>query len=135
MDVDNKNKGISVLGEGTTVRLDYTTITTEAEYSIIFTWSKRKFCLSLHYNESNCFLFVNCHKNISIQSQRLRSKTISIIFRKNFKKIFAVNNMKKTGLNGYVYKIYTDYNINDISNIINIHKYLMKNYDTKLCLD
>ena len=43
--------------------------------------------------------------------------------------------MKKTGLNAYVYKIYIDYNIIDISNIINIHKYLMKNYDTKLCLD
>ena len=34
--------------------------------------------------------------------------------------------MKKAGLNGYVYEFSVDYNIIDTSNIINIHKYLMK---------
>ena len=34
--------------------------------------------------------------------------------------------MKKTRLNGYVYKFSVDYDIIDTSNIINIHKYLMK---------
>ena len=38
---------------------------------------------------------------------------------------------KKTGLNGYVYEFSVDYNIIDISNIINIHKYLMKKHDIK----
>ena len=42
---------------------------------------------------------------------------------------FAVNNMKKTGLNGYIYDFSVDYNINDTSNIINIHKYLIKKHD------
>ena len=35
--------------------------------------------------------------------------------------------MKKTGLNGCVYDFCTDYRAFDISDIINIHKYLMKN--------
>ena len=34
--------------------------------------------------------------------------------------------IKKTGLNGYVYDFLVDYIIIDTSNIINIHKYLMK---------
>ena len=38
---------------------------------------------------------------------------------------------KKTGLNGYVYEFSVDYNIIDTSNIIDIHKYLMKKYDIK----
>ena len=39
--------------------------------------------------------------------------------------------MKKTGLNGYVYDFTIDYNIIDISDGINIHKYLMKEHDMK----
>ena len=38
---------------------------------------------------------------------------------------------KKTGLNGYVYEFSVDYEIIDTSNIINIHKYLMKKHDIK----
>ena len=45
----------------------------------------------------------------------------------NNSKDFFVDNMKKTGFNGYVYDFSVDYNIIDISNIINIHKYLIKN--------
>ena len=39
--------------------------------------------------------------------------------------------MKETGLNGYDYDFSVDYNINNTSNIMNIHKYLMKNRDVK----
>ena len=39
--------------------------------------------------------------------------------------------MIKTGLNGYVYDFSVDYNTFDISDITNIHKYLMKKHDTK----
>ena len=39
--------------------------------------------------------------------------------------------MKKTGLNRYVYDFSADYNIIDTSNIIDSHKYLMKNHDIK----
>ena len=39
--------------------------------------------------------------------------------------------MIKIGLNGYDYEFSVDYNIIDTSNIINIHKYLMKKYHRK----
>ena len=50
----------------------------------------------------------------------------------NIKNNFTVNKMKKkTGLNGYVFYLSIDYNIIDVSNIINIHKYLMKKHNIK----
>ena len=50
----------------------------------------------------------------------------------NISRDFSANNMKKkTGLNGYVYDFSVDYRAFDTSNIINIHKYLMKKHDIK----
>ena len=43
--------------------------------------------------------------------------------------------IQKAGLNGYVYEFSVHYNIIDASNVINIHKYLMKKHDIKLCLE
>ena len=60
--VDNKKKYILVLGKGPKKELNYTTITSDAKYSIKFSISQRKLCLSLHYNESNSCLFVNASK-------------------------------------------------------------------------
>ena len=42
-------------------------------------------------------------------------------------KDFTVDNTKKIGLNGKVYRVPVDYNTIDISNVVAIHKYLMKN--------
>ena len=39
--------------------------------------------------------------------------------------------MKKIELNGYVYQFFVDFNIIDTSDIIDIHKHLMKKYDIK----
>ena len=49
----------------------------------------------------------------------------------NILKDFTANNMKKTGLNDYVYHFSLDYHIIDTSNIIDIRKYLMKKHDLK----
>ena len=56
--VNNKGKDILILGEGPTQGLDFTALTAEANYSINFTKSNRRFVLSLHYNESNSFLLM-----------------------------------------------------------------------------
>ena len=39
---------------------------------------------------------------------------------------FPVNNMKKTGLNGYVYDFSADYDVIAVNDILDIDKYLMK---------
>ena len=63
--IDNKNKSFLILGEGPTQVLEDTTLTAEAKYPINFTQSGKRFVLSLHYNESNSFLFVNARKYIN----------------------------------------------------------------------
>ena len=56
--IDNKKKDKLVLGKGPTEGLEHT-FTAEKMYSINFTVTKNKFCLSLHYNGANSYLFVN----------------------------------------------------------------------------
>ena len=56
--IDNKGKDILVLGRGPTQGLE-STLTAEKMYSINFTVTKKKFCLSLHCNGGNSYLFVN----------------------------------------------------------------------------
>ena len=57
--IDNTGKDILILGEGPRQGLDDTTLTVEAIYPINFTQPNKRFALSLHYNGSNSFLFVN----------------------------------------------------------------------------
>ena len=53
--IDNKKKDILVLGIAATQGLEHT-LTAEKMYSINFTVTKKKFCLSLHYNGANSYL-------------------------------------------------------------------------------
>ena len=56
--INNKGKDILVLGREPTQGLE-STLTAEKMYSINFTVTKKKFCLTLHYNGGNSYLFVN----------------------------------------------------------------------------
>ena len=44
----------------------------------------------------------------------------------NISKNWSVDNMKKTEFNGYVYDFSVYYNVTDVDDIKDIHKYLMK---------
>ena len=44
----------------------------------------------------------------------------------NISKNLSQENMKKTGFNGYIYDFSTEYNAITVSDISEIHKYLMK---------
>ena len=91
--------------------------------------------MSLHYNGANSYLFVN-----AIEIHKFKAKDSEIVATPlclgSISKDFSVDNMKKTGLNGYVYDFSADYNAIALNDILDIHKYLMKNiyiYNTK-CL-
>ena len=47
----------------------------------------------------------------------------------NISKNWSVDNMKKTWFNGYVYDFSVYYNVTDVDDIKDIHKYLMKTND------
>ena len=63
------------------------------------------------------------------QSKRIWNKVIFIVLRNSTG--FTANNMKKIGLNRYVYDFSINYSVIDTSNIVDIPKYLMKNEDIK----
>ena len=127
---DNRNKHILTLSEGPMQGIDDTTLTAEAKYSINITQSNRRFCLSLHYNESNSVLFVNATKTCQFKAKDSEIKNYPFCL-ENVSNDFTAISMKKTRLNGYVYEFSLGYNTIDTSNVINIHKYLMKKHDIK----
>ena len=57
-EIDNRKKDILILGKGPTQGLEHK-ISAEKLYSINITKENTKFCLSLHYNGGNSYLFVN----------------------------------------------------------------------------
>ena len=92
--IDNKNKEILIFGEETTQGLDATTLTAEAKYSINFAQPRKRFALSLHYNGSNCFLFVNAPKIYQFKAKHSEIKNYALCLG-NILKDFTINNIKK----------------------------------------
>ena len=66
---NNKNRSILVLGKDFTQGIDGTTIYAEKIYSTNFTVDNKKFCLSLHYNVDNSYLFVNGKEIINFKAK------------------------------------------------------------------
>ena len=86
-------------------------------YSINFTVTKKKFCLSLHYNGANSYLFVNGTEIIKFKAKDSEI-VASPLCLGNIPKDWSTDNMKKTGLTDYVYDFSVGYNT--------VHNYLMK---------
>ena len=109
--------------------MDDTTLTAEKN-PINFTENNKKFCLSLHYNRANSYLFVN-----GIKIHKFKAKNSGIVATPlclgNISKDFSVDNMKKTGLNGCVYDFDVDCDDIAFEEILDIHKYLMEKSNIK----
>ena len=99
-------KDILVLGKGSTQGLEHI-LTAEKMYSINFTVTKKRFCLSLHYNGPNSYLFVNGKETVKFKAKD-SEVVASPLYLGNISKDWSADNMKKTGLNKYVYKFSVD---------------------------
>ena len=122
--IDNKKKHILILGNSPTQGLDHT-LTAEELYSISFSKEKTKFCLGLHYNRSNSYLFVNGTEIIEFKAKDSEIAPYPLCLR-NISKYWSVDNMKYTRLKSYVYDFSADYDAIAVSDILDIHKYLIK---------
>ena len=100
-------------------------LTAEVKYPINFTQSGKRFVLSLQYNGSNCFLFVNATKVYQLKAKNSEIKDYALCLG-NVSKDFIINNMKKTGLKEVAKLFSFDFNPIDTNNILDVHKYLMK---------
>ena len=122
--IDNKKKDILVLGKGPTQGLKQT-LTAEKMYSINFTVTKKTFCLSLHYNGSYNYLFVN-----GTETYKFKAKDSEIVAGplclRNTSKDWATDKMKRTRFSSYLYDFSVDYDSVAVDDIENIHKYLME---------
>ena len=117
--IDNKKKDILVFGKGPTQGLEHT-LTAEKMYSINFTVTKKKFCLSLHYNGANNYLFVN-----GTEIYKFKAKDSEIVPSPlclgNISKDWSADNMKKNGFTGYVYDFSSDYDAITVDDSQDIH--------------
>ena len=91
--IDNRKKDISVLGKEPTQGLEHI-LTAEKMYSINFTVARKKFCLSLHYNGANSYLFVNGTKIIKFKAKDSEI-VATLLYLENISKDWSVDNMKK----------------------------------------
>ena len=94
-------------------------------YTINFTEKNKRFCLCLHYNGANSYLFVNdteIYKFKTKDSEIVRSS----LYLGNISKDWLIDNMKKTGFNGYIYNFSVDYDATSVDDFKNILKYLMR---------
>ena len=94
--IDNKKNNILVLGIGATQGLEHT-LTAEKMYSINFIVTKKKFCLSFHYNGANSCLFVNGTEIYKFKAKYSEIVATPLCLR-NISKDWSTNNMKKLGL-------------------------------------
>ena len=113
--IDNKKKDILVLGKGPTQGLEHT-LTAEKMYSINFTVTKKKFCLSFHYNRANSYLIVKGTEICIFKAKGSEIVACPLCFG-NISQDWSVDNMKETGFNGYVYDFSVDYDAVAIDDI------------------
>ena len=132
--IDNQKKDILILRKGPTQGLE-DTLAAEKLYSINFTKENTNFCLSLHYNAVNSYLFVTGTEIIKFKGKDSEIATYPLCLG-YISKDWSVDNMKKTGLKGYVYNFSVYYDAIAVSDILEIHKYFMKkNEILRKCLD
>ena len=107
-----------ILVKGPTQGLERTLIAKKL-YSVNFTEHNTKFCLSLYYNGANSYLFINGIEIIKFKAKDCENVSSPLCLG-NFSKGVSVDNMKKTGLNGYVHYFSVDYNAIAVADILDI---------------
>ena len=127
-------KDILVLGKRPTQGLEHILIA-EKMYSVSLTVTRKVFRLSLHYNGANSYLLVNGKEILKFEANDSAIVATPLCLG-NISKDWSTDNMKKTGLNGYVYEFNVDYEpfstSADLNKIIpSIHSYFMMKYSIK----
>ena len=128
---DNLKNNSLVLGKEDTFGINGNFGAAGKKFSINFSKANATFCLNLHYNADNSYLFVN-GKEIF----KFKADNKNVNFRTQFclgsiSNGFNTTESREVSLNGNVYDFLVDYNSIDKSDILNIHKYLMRKNNIK----
>ena len=125
--IDNRKRDILILGKGPIQRVEHT-LSAAKMYSINFTEQNKNFFLSLHYKRANSYLFVNGKEMHKFKAKDSEIVTTPLCLG-NISKDWSLDDMKKAGLNGHVYRFSVDYVAITVNDILDIHNYLMKKND------
>ena len=79
----------------------------------------------MHYNGVNSYLFANGTEIIKFKAKYSNIIATPLCLG-NISNDWSVDNLKDTGLNGYVYDFSVDYDSTDVNDIKDIHNYLIK---------
>ena len=123
---DNRANNILILGKGIVQGINGTSLYAGHGFIPNFTVADEIFCLSLHYNGNNGYLFVNGKEIVKLKAAAGEIVPYPLCLG-NISKDFSSTNIQKTGLFGYVYDFNVDYKVIANDKIQDIHTYLMKN--------
>ena len=120
---NNKANNILVLGKGFMQGIYHTTIYAEKMYPTNVMVTDKTFCLSLHYNGDNSYLFVNGKEQGKFKAADSEIVPYPLCLGNNSK---DVNLPSPTGLYGNIYDSSVDCSAISNDKIQDIHRYLMK---------
>ena len=98
-------------------------------YSPNFAVVNKIFCLSLHYNGDDSYLFVNSKEVIKFKAKK--QTVVGKLSPGNISANFNQADRKSTGLYGYIYNFSVDYNAITNDKIHDIDRYLMEENNIK----
>ena len=123
----NKTQNILILGHGLTQEVNNTTIYAEKMYSPNFSAENKIFCLSLHYNSDNSYLFVNGKEDTKFKAKKSEIKANQLTLRSiSTSANLSSSNIEDSKLYGNVYDFSVDYSAISNDKILDIYAYLMK---------
>ena len=128
---DNRKNNFLILGEGPAYGINGSFGSPEKKFDINFSKVNTKFCLSLHYNVGNSYLFVNVKEIFKFKADNKNVNFPTQFCLRSISNGFSATESREVSLNGNVYDFSVDYNSIVKSGILNIHKYLMTENNIK----
>ena len=112
-----------ILGDGDTFGINGSFKAPEKRFNISLSKVKTKFCLSLHYNIDNNYLFVNGKEVYIFKPSNKNNNFSSQLCLGTMCNKFDCVDLKEVSFKENVYGFSVDYDALDKSNILKIHKY------------
>ena len=123
----NKTQNILVLGHGLIQKVNNTTIYAEKMYLPNFSAENKIFCLSVHYNNDNSYLFVNGKEVTKFKAKKSEIKANQLTLGSiSTSGNLSSSDIEESKLYGNVYDFSVDYSAISNDKIQDIYAYLMK---------
>ena len=123
----NNTQNILILGHGLTQKVNNTTIYAEKMYSFNFSAENKIFCLSLHYNGDDSYLFVNGKEVTKFKARKSEINANQLPLGSTSSSTnLSSSDIEDSKLYGNVYDFSVDYSTISNDKLLDIHAYLMK---------